>query len=468
MPFLTIILVWIYDTIINMERTLSQLSNLWSKVLLEIKEQLNEKTIYDSFFSNSYISTIENKTIYVVTNSGLAAQVITMRYLDLVNAVVEKITQTNYNVVFTSEKDMVVKKPTKNAAEPAFFKNCSLNPDLTFDNFIVGSSNREAYQASIIVSANRGRLYNPLFIYGDSGIGKTHLLHSIGNYIKKLEPNTKVLLFDTDAFIDEYTKAARGESDFNKFKEYINGFDVILVDDVQFLVGKKKTEEQFFVIFKLFHDSRKQIVLTCDRLPNELEGLESRLITRFNTGLPEKINKPESDVCLNFLKNKIERSGLSIHNFDNDALEFLAEKFSGSIRELQGAFNKLLSYTINFKPTEHIDLKTVVEAVGGLLGFVDTNTDLSERKILNKVATYFNLTTTQLVGNSHVKQITYARHISMYLMRDLMDLKFKRIGIIFGGKDHSTVMSAIQKVETMLKTDENLKQIITELKAKIM
>ena len=451
-----------------MERTLSQLSNLWSKVLLEIKEQLNEKTIYDSFFSNSYISTIENKTIYVVTNSGLAAQVITMRYLDLVNAVVEKITQTNYNVVFTSEKDMVVKKPIKNAAEPAFFKNCSLNPDLTFDNFVVGSSNREAYQASIIVSANRGRLYNPLFIYGDSGIGKTHLLHSIGNYIKKLEPNTKVLLFNTDAFIDEYTKAARGESDFNKFKEYINGFDVILVDDVQFLVGKKKTEEQFFVIFKLFHDSRKQIVLTCDRLPNELEGLESRLITRFNTGLPEKINKPESDVCLNFLKNKIGRSGLSVHNFDNDALEFLAEKFSGSIRELQGAFNKLLSYTINFKPTEHIDLKTVVEAVGDLLGFVDTNTDLSERKILNKVATYFNLTTTQLVGNSHVKQITYARHISMYLMRDLMDLKFKRIGIIFGGKDHSTVMSAIQKVETMLKTDENLKQIITELKAKIM
>ena len=127
-----------------------------------------------------------------------------------------------------------------------------------------------------------------------------------------------------------------------------------------------------------------------------------------------------------------------------------------------------MSYTINFKPTEHIDLKTVVEAVGDLLGYVDTNVDLSEKKILNKVASYFNLTTTQLVGNSHVKQITYARHISMYLMRDLMDLKFKRIGLIFGGKDHSTVMSAIQKVETMLKTDENLKQIITELKSKIV
>ena len=457
-----------FGKIFNMERTLSQLSNLWGKVLQEIKEELNDKTIFDSFFHNSYIGFTENKVLFVVVSSGLAVELITKRYLDLVNAIVAKVTQTNYTVKLIQQKELNERNVSKIAAEPAFFKNSSLNPDLTFENFVVGSSNREAYQASIIVAANRGKLYNPLFIYGDSGIGKTHLLHSIGNYIKKTEPNTKVLLFDTDAFIDEYTKAARGESDFNKFKEYINGFDIILVDDVQFLVGKKKTEEQFFVIFKLFHDSKKQIVLTCDRLPNELEGLESRLITRFNTGLPEKINKPESDVCLNFLKNKIERSGLKVENFDSEALEFLAEKFSGSIRELQGAFNKLLSYTINFKPTEHIDLRTAVEAVGDLLGYVDTNVELSEKKILTKVAAYFNLTTTQLTGNSHVKQISFARHISMYLMRELMDLKFKRIGLVFGGKDHSTVMSAITKVEKMLKTDDNVKQIISDLKSKIV
>ena len=451
-----------------MERTLSQLSNIWSKVLEIIKEELKDKVVFDSFFSNSYIGSIENKTMNVVVNSGLALTIINMKYLDLLNAVVEKVTQTNYAVKLIREGDLKEKEVVKIAAEPQFFKNSALNPDLTFDNFIVGTSNREAKQAAIFVAANRGKIYNPLFIYGDSGIGKTHLLHSVGNYIKQIDPKARVLIFDTDAFIDEYTKAARGESDFNKFKEYINSFDVLLVDDIQFLVGKKKTEDQFFVIFKLFHDTGKQIVITCDRLPNELEGLESRLITRFNTGLPEKINRPETDVCLNFLLNSIKKSGLNPKNFEPEALEFLSEKFCGSIRELQGAFNKLLSYTINFKPTEYIDLKTTIEAVGDLLGYVESNAAVNEKKILQKVATYFNLTTTQLTGNSHVKAITFARHISMYLMRDILDMKFKQIGLIFGGKDHSTVMSAIQKVEKLSENDESLKQILRDLKAKIM
>ena len=451
-----------------MKKSISQLTNLWSKVLQNIKEELNDKTIFDSFFLNSFIGKVDKNIVTVVVSSNLAAQIINMKYYDLLQSVLDKVSGEKFEIVLVQEKDFTDTKTVEIAAEPTFFKNSVINPDLTFDNFVVGSSNREAYQAAIIVASNRGKLYNPLFIYGDSGIGKTHLLHSIGNYIKKTEPQTKVLLFDTDTFIDEYTRAARGESDFNQFKEYVNSFDVILVDDIQFLVGKKKTETMFFVIFKLFHDSRKQIVLTCDRLPNELEGLESRLITRFNNGLPEKINKPESDVCITFLKNKIESLNLKLDKFDSESLEFLAEKFSGSIRELQGAFNKLLSYTLNFKPTDYIDLKTTIEAVGDLLGYTDTTNDVNERKILNKVATYFNLTPVQLTGNSHVKQITFARHIAMYLMRMLLDLKYKQIGQIFGGKDHSTVMSAITKVENLEMIDENLKQIIKDLKAKIM
>lgn len=453
--------------VLLMEKTLSELSNLWNKVLNVVKQEINEKTIFDAFFADSYIGYVEQKKIYVVVINGLAAQMINIKYLDLLNQIVGKVTQTNYEVVIIQQKDLDNKKKPKPVDSVPFFKNSKLNPDLTFDNFVVGLSNKEAYQASLIVASNRGKLYNPLFIYGDSGIGKTHLLHSIGNYIKKNEPNARVLIFDTDAFIDEYTKAARGESDFNKFKEYINGFDVILVDDIQFLVGKKKTEEQFFVIFKLFHDSHRQIVITCDRLPNELDGLEARLITRFNDGLPEKINKPETDVCVNFLKNKITKSGLDVANFDEDALFFLAEKFSKSIRELQGAFNKLLSYTINFKPTEHIDLKITTEAVSDLLGVNDANSEVSERKIINKVSSYFNLTPTQLTGSSHVKQIAYARHVAMYLIRVILDVPYKKIGQLFGGKDHSTVMSAITKVEKMLKTDQTIKKIVKDLKGQI-
>lgn len=436
--------------------------------MLEVKEELKDKTIYDSFFANSYIGSIDQKDLYVVVSSGLAASLISSKYMDLLNGIVTRITQTIYNIKLIQEKDLQVKKPVKIAAEPEFFKNCSLNPDLTFDNFVVGLSNQEAKQAAIIVASNRGSLYNPLFIYGESGIGKTHLLHSIGNYIKKNEPNTKVLVFDTDAFIDEYTKAARGESDFNKFKEYISGFDVLLVDDVQFLVGKKKTEETFFTIFRLFHDNRKQIVLTCDRLPNELEGLEARLITRFNTGLPEKINKPESDVCILFLKQKILKSGLKPENFDEESLQFLAEKFNHSIRELQGAFNKLLSYTINFKPTEHVDLAVTIEALSSLLGYNEVKTEVNEKKILNSVASFYHLTTSQLTGSSQIKQIVQARHVCMYLMRELLGLKYKKIGQIFGGKDHSTVMNAILKVEKMLKSDSLFHIAIEDLKSKIV
>lgn len=451
-----------------MEKTISQLTNIWNRVLLEVKEELKDKTIYDSFFANSYIGSIDQKDLYVVVSSGLAASLISSKYMDLLNGIVTRITQTIYNIKLIQEKDLQVKKPVKIAAEPEFFKNCSLNPDLTFDNFVVGLSNQEAKQAAIIVASNRGSLYNPLFIYGESGIGKTHLLHSIGNYIKKNEPNTKVLVFDTDAFIDEYTKAARGESDFNKFKEYISGFDVLLVDDVQFLVGKKKTEETFFTIFRLFHDNRKQIVLTCDRLPNELEGLEARLITRFNTGLPEKINKPESDVCILFLKQKILKSGLKPENFDEESLQFLAEKFNHSIRELQGAFNKLLSYTINFKPTEHVDLAVTIEALSSLLGYNEVKTEVNEKKILNSVASFYHLTTSQLTGSSQIKQIVQARHVCMYLMRELLGLKYKKIGQIFGGKDHSTVMNAILKVEKMLKSDSLFHIAIEDLKSKIV
>lgn len=451
-----------------MEKGQSELYKIWNSVLEVVEEEIDDRSIYTSFFVDSYIAYIEQKKMYVAVSTGLAANLIKMKYLDMLNQIVLRVTQTNYEVVVLPQKEIDEqkdKKFIKTDAEPElFFKNSKLNSDLTFDNFVVGFSNKEAYQASLVVSTNRGKMYNPLFIYGDSGIGKTHLLHSIGNFIKKNEPNVKVLIFNTDDFVDEYTKAARGESDFNKFKEYINSFDVLLVDDIQFLVGKKKTEEQFFVIFRLFHDSQRQIVITCDRLPNELDGLEQRLITRFNDGLPEKISKPEIDTCKTFLKNKIIKSGLDLNYFDEEAIEFLASKFSSSIRELQGAFNKLLSYTINFKPTDHIDLEITQEAVGDLLGVKDSKSEVSERKIINKVASYYNLVPSQLTGNSHSQKITLARHIAMYLIRDILDLPYKKIGQLFGGKDHSTVMSAINKVDKMLITNNDLKSVIKEIK----
>lgn len=447
--------------------SITELSNIWSRVLTKLKDEINNNHIFDVFFKDSYIYTINQGKMYIVVTSGLAVNLIETKYRDMLDSIVKDVTQTDYKLVITKQEDLDNNKLPSAKEETVFFKDSKINPRYTFDNFVVGLSNREANQASLIVASNMGNMYNPLFIYSDSGLGKTHLLHAIGNYIKQNSPRTNVLVISTDQFVEEYIRSAKGEEDINELKNYLKKVDVLLIDDIQFLANKTKTEEFFFPIFNYFVSNNKQIVLTCDRRPIDLEGLEQRLVTRFSQGLLTSISKPEKSVCVEILKKKIVQNGLDINNFDEDALEFLADKFSSSVRDLEGALLKLLNYTINFKPTSHIDLNTAIEAVSGLLNGVDAESEVSEKKIINIVAEYYNLTQSQILGNSHIKQITLARHISMYLIRSELDVSFTKIGQLFGNKDHSTVMSGVNKVENLLKTDEQMRKVITELKAKI-
>jgi chromosomal replication initiator protein len=447
--------------------SITELSNIWSRVLTKLKDEINNNHIFDVFFKDSYIYTINQGKMYIVVTSGLAVNLIETKYHDMLDSIVKDVTQTDYKLVITKQEDLDNNKLPSAKEETVFFKDSKINPRYTFDNFVVGLSNREANQASLIVASNMGNMYNPLFIYSDSGLGKTHLLHAIGNYIKQNSPRTNVLVISTDQFVEEYIRSAKGEEDINELKNYLKKVDVLLIDDIQFLANKTKTEEFFFPIFNYFVSNNKQIVLTCDRRPIDLEGLEQRLVTRFSQGLLTSISKPEKSVCVEILKKKIVQNGLDINNFDEDALEFLADKFSSSVRDLEGALLKLLNYTINFKPTSHIDLNTAIEAVSGLLNGVDAESEVSEKKIINIVAEYYNLTQNQILGNSHIKQITLARHISMYLIRSELDVSFTKIGQLFGNKDHSTVMSGVNKVENLLKTDEQMRKVITELKAKI-
>ncbi len=447
--------------------SITELSNIWSRVLTKLKDEINNNHIFDVFFKDSYIYTINQGKMYIVVTSGLAVNLIETKYHDMLDSIVKDVTQTDYKLVITKQEDLDNNKLPSAKEETVFFKDSKINPRYTFDNFVVGLSNREANQASLIVASNMGNMYNPLFIYSDSGLGKTHLLHAIGNYIKQNSPRTNVLVISTDQFVEEYIRSAKGEEDINELKNYLKKVDVLLIDDIQFLANKTKTEEFFFPIFNYFVSNNKQIVLTCDRRPIDLEGLEQRLVTRFSQGLLTSISKPEKSVCVEILKKKIVQNGLDINNFDEDALEFLADKFSSSVRDLEGALLKLLNYTINFKPTSHIDLNTAIEAVSGLLNGVDAESEVSEKKIINIVAEYYNLTQNQILGNSHIKQIALARHISMYLIRSELDVSFTKIGQLFGNKDHSTVMSGVNKVENLLKTDEQMRKVITELKAKI-
>lgn len=454
----------------SMNNSLSEIANLWTNVLKQVDEKLNEKQVFDSFFRNTYINEIVGDTVYVATETALSAQLLSGKYYDLIVNTINDLTETRYKCAFVCEADL--ENPHQQIAsiirKPSYFKDATINPGFTFDNFVVGSFNREASQAAVFVAANPGKQFNPLFIYSKSGLGKTHLLHAIGNYIpKNTIPNAKILYITANDFVEEYIKFAKGEKESESLKDYICGFDVLLLDDVQFLANKVKTEEMFFYVYERMINNNKQIVITSDRQPNELNGLEDRLITRFNKGLLVKINDPDQNTCVEILRKKIIANNLDINNFEESVLYFFADKFSNNVRELEGALNRLIFYTINLKQVKIVTMDIAIEAVSSMVGGKSVASQLSEQKIINIVADYYNLAPSQLTGKIRTGQIALARHVAMYLIRNTLDVPLKKIGDMFGGKDHTTVMSGIQKVDKELKTDPTSKEAIEELQKRL-
>lgn len=457
-----------------MKAAIQEFTQLWNRILSEIKVQLNDDRIFNTFFSDSEISNIDNNTLYVVVNSRLAKQVLSTDYYALISKIVENILESNYTVSFLL-KDEVNKEVKVEENKPSFFNEFFIKKEMTFDNFVVGDSNREAHQASLIVSSNKPSTWNPnpLFLYSDSGLGKTHLLNAIGNRIKENNPLKNVLYITAEGFFNEYVKVVQGavsggsHSRDQALLEYFRGVDVLLIDDIQFFGGKMKSQEMFFTIFSSMINNGKQVVISSDKHPNELKGIENRLITRFAGGLPISINAPDVNTSKEITKMYISASGMDINRIDNEVFSFFAEKFSKNIRELKGAVNKLLFYTINIKKVDHINLSNAIEAVSDFLKANESNKKLSEIKIIDVVSNYYSLTPSQLTGNMRTSQIALARHIAMYLMRDLLDISFDKIGESFGGKDHSTVMSACKNVEKGVKTNPSLESVIKELKEKL-
>lgn len=450
--------------------TISEKRQIWDRVLIGIQNEIMDPRIFDSFFNNSYIYSISGDTIVVSVNSKLAANLISTKYNDLISEVVAQTTQSKFKLVFMPESEIQASAtPVTEKVEEKkqFFVNSFINPKHTFDSFVVGQCNREASQASLMIASNPGKLFNPLFIYSQSGLGKTHLLHAIGNYIKENTPRLKVLYISTDDFVDEFVRSVRGDREIEELRDFFKTVDVLLIDDIQFLADKNKTADMFFNVFNTMINLGKQVVLTSDRHPNDLKGLEARLVTRFNAGLSINIQEPDKETLLSILKMKIEANNLDITNFDDDVLDFIAEKFSKNIRELEGAINRLLFYSINIKQSKHIDLPLAIESVSSIINVKETERMLSEERIIEVVADYYNLTVSQLKGNVRTSQLALARHISMYLIRTMLDVPFKKIGQTFGGKDHSTVISAVEKVESNLKTNPQLSQAIHEIQNRL-
>ncbi|MDO8963547.1 MAG: chromosomal replication initiator protein DnaA [Coriobacteriia bacterium] len=335
----------------------------------------------------------------------------------------------------------------------------ALNPRYTFDNFVAGDSNRLAYTCALAVAETPVFKFNPLFIYGGSGLGKTHLLQAVGIYISTYYPHLKVRYVDSQHMVDEFTESIRQKTGMDGFRRRYRENDVLLVDDIQSLIGKEKTQDEFFRTFKFLYDGNKPIILTSDRPPHELETLQDRLITRFNHGMIADISPPELETRVAILKRKVEsESGLPV---PNEVLTLIAERASANVRELEGALIRVKAFA-TLTPSKVITLDLAKDVLKGMFPERATR-PISVQTIQHEVCKFYGLSMADLISNKRSQNIVYPRQIAMYLVRELTDLSLPRIGAEFGGRDHTTVIHAFAKIQKLLGSEREVFNQIQKL-----
>lgn len=442
---------------------------IWEKFLEKIKEDISPIS-FDTWFKDTYLKGIEDNKAIVIVPMQLHKKNLSENYYDLIVKKFNEITGTNFEFEFLLEDEIKTNNKIEIEETGVPYNNpeqANLNPNYTFDTFVIGSTNKFAFTAALAVAENPGKAYNPLFIYGNSGLGKTHLMQAIGNYIIK-ESNKKVLYVSSDNFINEFISINRKKNNnydnIEYFKNKYRNIDVLIIDDIQFLANTIGSQQEFFHTFNELHQEGKQIIISSDRSPEDLKLLEERLRTRFSWGLTVNIYPPDYELRMEILKKK-----LSVHELarpvNEDVLEFIANNCTSDVRKLEGALNRLFAYTTMFNK-EIIDLDVATEALKGHLtsyGYIKNNI----QKIQSIVADYYKITLEDIKSKKRTANIAFARQVAMYLSRRMTDESLARIGVEFGGKDHTTIMHAVDKIEKEISKDKKLEEVINSIKEKI-
>jgi chromosomal replication initiator protein len=448
----------------------AQLNQMWEKTLNIMKGEMSEVS-FNTWIKSCEPISMDSDSIKFSVPNDFTKDIIEKRYKTLFVQAIKLVTSKKYNIEFLIQSELQEEKqisaiPSKEDSSNNTVvsvndeMSATLNPKYTFNSFVIGNSNRFAHAASLAVAESPAKAYNPLFIYGGVGLGKTHLMHAIGHYILKNNPKAKVVYVSSEKFTNELINAIKDDTN-EDFRNKYRNVDVLLIDDIQFIAGKERTQEEFFHTFNTLHEANKQIILSSDRPPKEIPTLEDRLRSRFEWGLIADTQAPDFETRMAILKKKADVENL---NVANEVMVYIATKIKSNIRELEGALIRIVAYSSLTNREITVDLAS--EALKDIISNKQGN-HITIELIQETVSNYFNLRVEDLKSQRRTRNVAYPRQIAMYLSRKLTDMSLPKIGEEFGGRDHTTVIHAYEKISGGLKSDEVLQNTVNDITKKL-
>ena len=448
---------------------MNKINENWNEIKEHIRTEYDISDVsFNTWIEPLKIGSLNGNTLSIIipSDNSQTMNYLNKKYKEMFQVTISEMMGQLYNVVFILEKDSDNSSITKIESTPVYnlnYETANLNPKYKFNSFVVGGSNKFAHSACLAVAESPGEIYNPLFLYGGAGLGKTHLMHSIGHFILENNPNTKILYVTSEQFTNEVIESIRSgnSSSMNKLRDKYRTVDVLIIDDVQFIIGKEATQEEFFNTFNALHSTGKQIILSSDKPPKEMETLDERFRSRFEWGLIADIQPPDYETRMAILSKKAESVGKVI---DEEIFKYIASNIKSNIRELEGAFNKIVAYSkLN---NVDITMEIAEEALKDII-YPDKPKEITPMYILSEVCDAYNVSIEEVTSKKRNAELVEPRQVVMYLCRHLTDFSLADIGKILGKKDHTTIIHGVNKIETEISQNEELAIKINSIKSKI-
>ena len=441
----------------------------WDEIINKLKIEYDIGDVsFKTWILPLKIYDVKNSTVSIIVPLKAYIDVISKKYLLSLKVCIAEVIGEEYEIELIAEEDHIPdpseEPQPKKKIEADIYEQANLNPKYVFDSFVVGGYNKFAYTASMAVAEAPGELYNPLFLYGGVGLGKTHLMHSIAHYILEQDQNKKVLYVTSESFTNELIDALKSGTVMNAFREKYRNIDVLLIDDIQFIIGKTSTQEEFFHTFNHLHMSGKQIIISSDKPPKDIETLEARLRTRFECGLIADISSPDYETRMAILRKKEEADGLKKYHIPDEVMQYIASNVKTNIRELEGSLNKLIF--LHKLKNQEINIILAAEALKDIVS-PNENRQITPELIMEIVSEHYSISVQDLKSTKRNANIAIPRQIAMYLCREMTDAPLKTIGLMLGGKDHSTISYGAEKIAEEIKINDTLNNTVDIIKKKI-